>query len=135
MEKINKAAISAALIVLICFFMPWVQVSCGAARETETGLDLARRGAGGLWLIPLLMIAIILAAVRVLPLGDKLFQMATLLSGLVSAYLMNQQRLRFDDASGILTARMTGWFWLGIISSFAVVIVGIAGLLRRPRSP
>src|SRR3981189_380323 len=72
MEKINKATISAALIVLICFFMPWVQVSCGVARETETGLDLARRGAGGLWLIPLLMIAIILAAVRVLPLGDKL---------------------------------------------------------------
>jgi len=46
---------SAAIIVLVYFFLPWVQVSCGGAKDTMGGLDLARDGQGLLWFIPVLM--------------------------------------------------------------------------------
>ena len=38
------------LIVLICFFLPWIQVSCGPTKDTVSGIDLARDGSHALWL-------------------------------------------------------------------------------------
>ena len=57
MGNTRKVSISAALIVVLCFFLPWIQVSCGGAKDTLNGVDLARDGHGLLWLIPALMIA------------------------------------------------------------------------------
>src|SRR5207253_8587761 len=45
---------------LICFFLPWVQVSCAGLKDSESGFDLARGGDRALWLVPLLMLAVIL---------------------------------------------------------------------------
>ena len=127
---------SAAIIVLVCFFLPWVQVSCAGAKDTMSGLDLARDGQGLLWFLPVLMGALILSAiVRVRREQNKAFALASTLCGLLSAYLMNHERLRVHDESGLISAQLTGWFWLGFISTFAVAISGIAMLVRRQRAP
>src|SRR2546430_7589247 len=55
----RRATISMALIALICFFLPWVQLSCGTSERRLSGVDLARDGHSGLWLIPLLMLVIL----------------------------------------------------------------------------
>lgn len=55
----RRITISMALIALICFFLPWVQLSCGASENRLSGIDLARDGHRGLWLIPFLMLAVL----------------------------------------------------------------------------
>lgn len=136
LEMDKRLTVSVALIVLVCFFLPWVQVSCGGAHDTSSGVDLARGGDNGLWLIPVLMVVIIL--VGVLPLfatQRTVFGLTSLLSGLVTSYLMNHERWRFTDTSGLIAVRLTGWFWLALLSSIAVTVLGAASILRRPRSP
>src|SRR5204862_4788827 len=127
---------SAAIIVLVCFFLPWVQVSCAGSKDTMSGLDLARDGNGLLWFVPVLMGALILSAiVRIRREQNKAFALASALSGLLIAYLMNRERLRVHDKSGLVSAQLTGWFWLGFLSTLAVAVSGIAMLLRRQRAP
>ena len=132
----RKLTVSVALIILVCFFLPWVQVSCGGAHDTSSGVDLARGGDNGLWLIPVLMVVIILLGVlRLFATQRTVFGLISLLSGLVSIYLMNHERLRFADTSGLIAVRLTGWFWLGLLSSIAVTVLGAGTILRSPRSP
>ena len=136
MKRFRQINTSAAIIVLVCFFLPWVQVSCAGAKDTMSGLDLARDGHGLLWFVPVLMGALILSAiVRIRREQNKVFALASTLCGLLSAYLMNHERLRVHDESGLISAQLTGWFWLGFISTFAVAISGIAMLVRRQRAP
>jgi len=127
---------SAAIIILVCFFLPWVQVSCAGSKDTMSGLDLARDGHGLLWFVPVLMGALILSAiVRIRREQNKVFALASTLCGLLTAYLMNRERLRVHDESGLVSAQLTGWFWLGFLSTLAVAVSGIAMLLRRQRAP
>jgi hypothetical protein len=130
----RRATTTAALIVLVCFFLPWIQVSCGATKDTASGIDLARDGSGALWLIPLLMLALLFVALRVWKERRELSTLVSLLSGLVSAYLMNRERLKFEDGSGFLRVGVTGWFWLGFGSSIGIVIVAAYRLLTRRKS-
>ena len=126
---------SAAIIVLVCFFLPWVQVSCAGSKDTMSGLDLARDGNGLLWFVPVLMGALILSAiVRIRREQNKVFALASTLCGFLTAYLMNRERLRVHDESGLISAQLTGWFWLGFLSTFTVAISGIAMLVRRQRA-
>ena len=136
MESARRVTLSAAVFVSICFFLPWVQVSCAGSRDTLSGVDLARDGHGLLWFVPVLMGALILSAiVRIRREQNKVFALAGTLCGLVTAYLMNRERLRAHDGSGLISAQLTGWFWLGFLSTVAVAISGIALLVRRQRAP
>lgn len=127
---------SVAIIVLVCFFLPWVQVSCAGAKDTLSGLDLAREGQGLLWFIPVLMGALVLSAlIRIRREEHKAFALASAICGLLTAYLMNRERLRVHDEADLISAQLTGWFWLGFISTMAVVVSGIWMLLRRQRAP
>jgi hypothetical protein len=121
-----------ALIVLICFFLPWVQVSCGASSSRLSAVDIARDGHSSLWLIPLLMLAILLVGVlRAWRERRELSALVSLIAGLVTTYLMNRERVRAGDTSGLLAVRLTGWFWLGLVSSFALVVLASVRLLKR----
>jgi hypothetical protein len=136
MRFLRQINTSAAIVVLACFFLPWVQVSCGGAKDTMSGLDVARDGQGLLWFVPVLMAALILSAiVRIRREQNKAFALASTLCGLVTAYLMNRERLRVHDESGLISAQLTGWFWLGFVATFAVAISGVAMLVRRQRAP
>jgi hypothetical protein len=136
MKSLRGINISAALIVLVCFFLPWVQVSCAGAHDTLSGLDLARHEHAALWFIPVLMAALLLSAfIRPRQTHNVVLPLTGILCGLVSAYLMNIERLRINDKSDLISPQLTGWFWLGFISTFAVAVSAIALMLRRQRAP
>jgi len=131
---LRRINISAALIVLVCFFLPWEQVSCAGAKDSLTGLDLARHDHLLLWLVPLLMFAVVAAGVLRRRSDRAPFQsLVSIVSGGVGIFLMNDQRLRVHDESGIISVQLTGWFWLGFLSSVAVLVTGAVLLLRRRR--
>jgi hypothetical protein len=133
---LRRINISAALIILVCFFLPWEQVSCGGAKDTLSGLDLARHDHTSLWLVPLLMLAVLVVGlVRRRQGRPQLQAIMGAISGGVTAYLMNDERMRVHDESGIISAQLTGWFWLAFISSLATIITAIGMLLKRQRAP
>jgi hypothetical protein len=128
----RRTTITLALIVLICFFLPWVQVSCGSSSSRLSGVDLAKDGHNSLWLILFLMCAVLLVAVaRAWENRRQLTALVPLLGGLVTSYLMNRERMRADDTSALVAVRLTGWFWLGLVTAIGLVGVGISRLLKR----
>jgi hypothetical protein len=128
----RRTTISLALIVVICFFLPWVQVSCGSSSSRLSGVDLARDGHNSLWLILLLMCAVLLVAVtRAWQNRRQVAALVPLLGGLFTSYLMNRERMRANDTSGLVAVRLTGWFWLGLISAIGLVAVGVYRFLKR----
>ena len=134
-SMLRRINLSAALIVLVCFFLPWEQVSCGGAKDTLNGMDLARQGEPLLWLIPLLMLAVIVIGVLARrnekPGG---LSIVGIVSGSVTTYLMNRQRLRVHDESGLILAQLTGWFWLSFLSALTLTITAVGMLLSRRRA-
>lgn len=119
----RRTTITLALIVLICFFLPWVQVSCGSSTSRLTAVDLARDGHSSLWLIPLVMLVILLVAVA-RAWKERVSALVPLIGGLVTTFLMNRERMRANDTSGLVAVRLTGWFWLGLVT--AIGLVGVA---------
>lgn len=133
---LRRINLSAAIIVLICFFLPWEQVSCGGARDSLTGFDLARHDHISLWLIPLLMLAVLVVGL-LRRRAEKSQGQAIVgaVSGAATAYLMNDQRVRISDVATIIPAQLTGWFWLGFLSALALTITAIGLLLSPRRAP
>jgi len=135
-RKMNsrRLSISLMLIVLICFFLPWIQVSCGGSKDTLSGIDLAREGHGALWLIPVLMIALLaINIVRAWKQQHAISTLIGLVGSLVSAYLMNRERVRAEDTSSLISVGLTGWFWLGLSSSVVLVVVSALQILTPSR--
>jgi hypothetical protein len=127
----RRINISAALIALVCFFLPWEQVSCGGASDSLSGLDLARHDYGLLWLVPLLMLAVLVVAfLRRRGEARRLFSLVSIMAGGLTTFVMNNERVRVINAAGIISAQLTGWFWLGFLSSVAIVVSGFAVLFR-----
>src|SRR5437870_1354571 len=133
LKRIN---LSAAIIVLICFFLPWEQVSCGGAKDTLTGIDLARHDHVLLWLIPLLMAAVlVLGLLRRARENAQIYSIVSVICGGVTLYLMNDERMKVHDESGVISVQLTGWFWLAFMSSLVVAISALGMLLRIQRGP
>ncbi len=131
----RRVTLSMALIALICFFLPWVQVSCGASKDRLSGVDLARDGHGGLWLIPLLMLVVLLLGIaRAWKDRSEISALVGLVAGLVGAYLMNRERVRAENTSELISVGLTGWFWLGLGSMIALVVVSALRFLKRTRT-
>jgi len=130
---IRRINLSAAAIALVCFLLPWEQVSCGGARDTLSGLDLARHDQTLLFIFPLLMLAVIVAgALRRRAENRSVTAVVSIVAGSIGGYLLNRQRLRVQDEAGLISAQLTGWFWLVFLSTLTVLITGI-GLLVNPR--
>jgi hypothetical protein len=135
MERTRRVTLSAAVFALICFFLPWVQVSCAGLKDSESGFDLARGGERALWLVPLLMLAVILLGLmRAWKQRASVFALMSMVSGLISAYLMDRERVDAEQASGIIGAHVTGWFWLGFVASLGVAASAVMFYLKRSRS-
>jgi hypothetical protein len=128
----RRVTMSLALIILICLFLPWIQVSCGSRQDSLSGIDLARDGHNGLWLIPVLMILILfLALARHWKEKRELSAIFSLVAGLVTAYFMNRERARADNSSGLIAVSVTGWFWLAFGSAILLVVLSALRILKR----
>lgn len=128
-------SVSAAVFVLICFFLPWVQVSCAGQTESASGFELARDGHGALWLIPVFMLAFVVIGLtqirRILP---TIFALIGVVGGLFSAYLMNRERVD-AERDAVLAAHATGWLWLSLFLSLVLAVSSFIFFLKRERSP
>src|SRR5712691_13479242 len=134
-KVLRRINLRAALIGLICFFLPWVQVSCAGAKDTLSGLDLARDGQTLLWLVPILLGGLALSEIlRALKEKLTIYSIVSVLCGGITAYLMNRERLRAHDESALIAAQLTGWFVLGLFSSLAIVISGLVLFVRGSRA-
>src|SRR5687767_15572529 len=108
---LRKINLSATAIVLVCFFLPWVQVSCGGASDTLTGFDLARQDSTLLWLIPLVTAAVlVLGLLRRAGERQQVFAILSAIAGGITLFLMNDQRAKINDAASVIPTRLTGWF-------------------------
>ena len=130
----KRVTISMTLIVLACFFLPWVQVSCGTSRDTLSGIDLAREGHNALWLIPVLMIVVLFTSIaRGWKERREISELITLVASLLSAYLMNRERVRAENSTGLISVGLTGWFWLALGSSLGLAVVAMLQILKHAR--
>ncbi|HMG75337.1 MAG TPA: hypothetical protein VK582_17705 [Pyrinomonadaceae bacterium] len=133
---LRRINLSAAIIVLVCFFLPWVQVSCAGAKDSLSGLDLARQDDALLWLIPLVICGVLVfILVRMRASSSQLLGLLSTFAGAIVVFLMNRERTRAHNSSGLIATQLTGWFWLGFFAAMAVAVTGIAILLRRQRAP
>lgn len=136
-QKVRGVTMSAAAFALICFFLPWVQVSCLGVKDSASGLDLARGGSRALWLLPLLMIAILLfGSIRIIwEQMSALFALAGMVGGSLSVWLMLRERSNASNTSGLIATFWTAWFWLGIASSLIVTTAALWFYSKRVRGP
>ena len=137
MDTPRKTSVSLAAFVLVCFFLPWVELSCLGIRDSVSGYDLARAGDNLLWIVPILMlIIIILAFAR--SLWEKMPVipgLAMTLGGSISAYLMYRERSSTNDSPRLVSAQWSLFFWLGFLACLCVVMAGFAFYVKRSRSP
>lgn len=134
MDRIRKVSVSAAIFVLICFFLPWVQVSCLGVKESASGLDLARGGDRHLWFVPLFMLAIIfLGTARFIwKRTPAIFTLAGIAGGALSAWLMYGEQ---QEADTLIAAQWTAWFWLAITASIGIAVAALLFYTRQSRPP
>ncbi|HEY0323115.1 MAG TPA: hypothetical protein VGC66_19315 [Pyrinomonadaceae bacterium] len=105
-------------------------------KDSESGFELARGGERALWLVPLLMLVLILLGLmRAWKQRASLFALVSMVSGLLSAYLMDRERADAEQASGIIGAHVTGWFWFGFVASLGVAASAVMLYLKRSKSP
>src|SRR6266436_5060432 len=101
-----------------------------------SGLDLARDGQGLLWFIPVLMGALVLSTfIRIKREEDRALALANALCGLVTAFLMNRERLRAHDEAGLITSQLTRGCWILFISTMVIAISQMLMQLKRQRAP
>ena len=135
MKISRRVNLSATLILLICFFLPWVQISCAGARDTLSGFGLARDGHALLWFIPIsILLLLILEIIRAWKTMPGVYAIVNAICGLISAYAMNRERMRVNDEAGLIAAQLTGWFWLGFLSALALAISAVIFFVRGGRS-
>ena len=133
---LRRINLSGAIIVLVCFFLPWVQVSCAGGTNSLSGLNLARHDEPLLWLIPLAMCAVLVfVLLRRRAASSRLLGLLSTFGGALVVFLMNRERTRAHNSSGLIMPQLTGWFWMGFFAAVVVIITGLAILLRRSRAP
>ncbi len=137
MNAVRRVTLSAAGFVLICFFLPWLQVSCLTLRDSASGFDLARRDNQVLWLVPLFMASILLAGLTrgVWEQRPSIFALIGIVGGGLGVYLMRREHVSNSRLSGIGAVQMTAWFWLGLLASLAVAVTALLFYAIRSRAP
>lgn len=62
------------------------------------------------------------------------YAVVSMASGVISAYLMNRERMRVSEDAVVIAVQLTGWFWLGFFASLALATAGLVLLLRGNRA-
>ena len=128
---------SLAGFVLICFFLPWIQMSCVGLRDSASGFDLARQRDSLLWLVPSFMLVILMLGFA-RAFWEKLpavFALTAMVGGGISAYLMYRERSSLSDGSSIVAAQPTVLFWLAFLASLGITAASFIFYSKRSRAP
>ena len=133
----RRVTLSLAVFVLICFFLPWVHLSCMGVKDSASGFDLARAGDTILWLIPGFMLVIMLVGVwrSLEKRRPSLFALVSFVGGGISAYLMYHERSSTNQSRRWVFAQWTSLFSLGFVASLGIVAAALVYYARRSRSP
>jgi hypothetical protein len=137
MNSARRTTLSLAMFVLVCFFLPWVQLSCVGMKDSVSGFDLAREGDELLWLVLLFMLAVLVFGLLRL-IWEKMpavFALAGTVGGGVSAYLMYHERSITNNSPRLVATQWTFIFWLAFLASLGVVTSAFIFYVRRSRSP
>ena len=137
MNTARRTTLSLATFVLVCFFLPWVQLSCVGMKDSVSGFGLAREGDELLWLVPLFMVAVLVFGLLRL-IWERMpavFALAGTVGGGVSAYLMYHERSITNNSPRLVATQWTLLFWLGFVASLGVVASAFIFYVRRSRSP
>lgn len=137
MNNARRAAVSLAAFVLICFFLPWVQLSCVGVKDSLSGYDLAREQDKFLWFVPVFMLAILVLGLarQLWDAIPALFALAGTVGGSISAYLMFYERSNDNDSPRLVAAKWTALFWLAFVACIGIVAAALASYAKRARSP
>ena len=137
MNKPRRTTLSLALFVLICFFLPWVQLSCVGMRDSVSGFDLARGGDTFLWFVPVFMVAVLVLGVA-RSIWEKMpavFALAGTVGGAVSAYLLYHERSITNSSPRLVATQWTPIFWLGVLGCLGVCVSAFIFYFQRQRAP
>lgn len=137
MKRARTINLSLAAFVLLCFFLPWVELSCLGVRDSVSGYDLARSGDRLLWLVPVLMLIIIGVALST-TIKEKwpgIVAVVMTVGGSISAYVMLRERSSTNSSPRLIATQWTVFFWLGFLACVGIVISGFAWYVKRSRSP
>jgi multidrug efflux pump subunit AcrB len=136
-NNVPKISLSLAAFVLVCFFLPWVELSCMGLRDSVSGYDLARSGDNLLWLVPVFMLVIVtLATLR--QVREKMpiiLALSMTLGGSLSAYLMYRERSSTNGSPKLVATQWTVFFWFGFLACICLVAKGIVFYSKRSRAP
>jgi hypothetical protein len=137
MKDARRVSLSLAAFVLICFFLPWVQLSCVGIKDSASGFDLARAGDRFLWLVPSFMAVIILLGLvrSIWERMPAIFALSGTVGGSLSAYLMYHEYSITNDSPRLVATKWTALFWLGFVASLGIVAAALAFYTKRSRSP
>ena len=137
MNNTPKIGLSLAAFVLLCFFLPWVEVSCLGIRDSVSGYDLARSGDSLLWLVPVFMLLIVIVATlgRVREKMPIVPAISMTVGGSLSAYLMYRERSSTNGSPRLVATQWTIFFWLGFLACLGLVAAGIVFYSKRSREP
>ncbi|MEK6302106.1 MAG: hypothetical protein AABO41_15460 [Acidobacteriota bacterium] len=135
-ERPRRVSVTLAAFVLICFFLPWVELSCTGLKDSVSGYDLAR-STSLLWLIPASMLAVFLLGLTKLIWDNRpaVFALAASVGGGISAFLMYRERLTSNRSAGLIAAQMTVWYWVGIVAALGLIASAFVFYSARSRSP
>src|SRR5262245_25407328 len=127
MNRARQINLSLAAFVLICFFLPWLQLSCAGMKDSVSGFDLAREGDAFLWFVPLFMLAVLITGLTrwIWEKIPALFALASTVGGSVSAYLMYHERSITNHSPRLVATRWTPIFWLAFIASLGIVAAAL----------
>ena len=137
MDNARKTSVSLAAFVLICFFLPWVELSCLGTRDSVSGYDLARAGERLLWILPVVMLAILILGLAraIWEKAPMVLALAMTLGGSISAYLMYRERSTTNDSPRLVAAQWSVFYWLGFLACLCMVVGGFVFYVKRSRSP
>jgi len=127
---------SGAILILTCFFLPWLEVRCSGKKIIGSGLTFANQ-AFPLWSIPILALVVILLFIwyqRGLPL--KWFRIGSIVSASFGLFIMVLTYIGIEKKlSGFIIRKITSHqIKIGLIGTvIGFVLVIISSLLSKNR--
>jgi len=122
-----------AIIILVCFFLPWLEVSCSGKKIIGSGLTFAQKAAP-LWLIPAFAILVLLLFIwywKGLSLNwFKILLMSLAVLGilmLIFTYISIEQKLSGFVVRRITSHQIKGGL-MGTAVGFVLVILSALGV-------